>query len=38
MTNLYATIRQAVVDAAGISVNAILSALDGTRHVLPPTC
>ncbi len=37
MTNLYATIRQAVVDAAGISVNATLSALDGTRHVLPPT-
>lgn len=37
MTDLYAIIRNAVVEAAGISVNATLSALAGTRHVLPPT-
>jgi len=37
MPDLYATIRAAVSDAAGISVNASLVALDGSRHVLPPT-
>lgn len=37
MSDLYNTIRAAVVDAAGISVNATLEAISGSRHVLPPT-
>ena len=37
MTDLYSIVRQAVIDAPGISVNASLSALDGGSLVLPPT-
>lgn len=37
MTDLYSIVRQAVIDASGISVNARLSALDGGSLVLPPT-
>ncbi|MBN8514519.1 type I-U CRISPR-associated RAMP protein Csb1/Cas7u [Accumulibacter sp.] len=37
MPDLYNTIRAAVIDAAGISVNATLAAISGSRHVLPPT-
>lgn len=37
MTDLYTTVREAVTRAAGISVNATLSAVNGSRHVLPPT-
>lgn len=37
MADFYSIIRAAVVDAAGISVNANLSALNGSHHVLPPT-
>lgn len=37
MTDLYSIVRQAVIDAPGISVNARLSTLDGGSLVLPPT-
>jgi len=37
MPDLYATIRTAVADAVGISVNATLTPLAGGRYVLPPT-
>ncbi|MCP5229390.1 type I-U CRISPR-associated RAMP protein Csb1/Cas7u [Accumulibacter sp.] len=37
MPDLYTTIRAAVIDAAGIGVNATLAAISGSRHVLPPT-
>ena len=37
MTDLYATVRNAAAEAAGISVSATLSALAGSSHVLPPT-
>ena len=37
MPDLYTTVRAAVAEAAGISVNATLAALAGSRHVLPPT-
>lgn len=37
MSDLYTRVREAVTHAAGISVNAALSAVDGSRHVLPPT-
>jgi CRISPR-associated protein Csb1 len=37
VTDLYTTIRDAVTNAAGISINASLAAIDGSRHVLPPT-
>ena len=37
MSDLYTSIRKAVTDSAGISVNATLSAIDRSRHVLPPT-
>ncbi|KFB71619.1 MAG: CRISPR-associated protein/csb1, Dpsyc system [Candidatus Accumulibacter phosphatis] len=37
MPDLYTTVRAAVTEAAGISVNATLAALAGSRHVLPPT-
>lgn len=37
MPDLYATIRTAVADAVGISVNATLTPLAGGHHVLPPT-
>lgn len=37
MTDLYSTVRQAVIDAPGISVNATLSSLDKGSLVLPPT-
>jgi len=37
MSHLYDELSQAVKNAAGLSVNAKLSALDGSTHVLPPT-
>jgi CRISPR-associated protein Csb1 len=37
MPDLYTTVRAAVAEAAGISVNATLTTLAGSRHVLPPT-
>ena len=37
MPDLFTTVRAAVAEAAGISVNATLAALAGSRHVLPPT-
>jgi CRISPR-associated protein Csb1 len=36
MPDLDATVRNAAAEAAGISVNATVSALAGSRHVLPP--
>ncbi|WP_300327738.1 type I-U CRISPR-associated RAMP protein Csb1/Cas7u [Accumulibacter sp.] len=37
MSDLYATVRAAAAEAAGISVKATLSTLSGSRHLLPPT-
>jgi CRISPR-associated protein Csb1 len=37
VTDLYTAIHEAVITAAGICVNARLSAIDGSQHVLPPT-
>lgn len=37
MEDLYTSIRDAVITAAGISVNATLSTISGSRHLLPPT-
>lgn len=37
MTEMYSTVRAAVINATGISVNANLSSLKGGKLVLPPT-
>lgn len=37
MNDLYATVKKATINAAGIRVRATLSPLNGSRHVLPPT-
>ena len=37
MPDLYTTVRVAVAEAAGISVNATLAPIAGSHHVLPPT-
>lgn len=37
MSDLYDTLDNAISNAAGLAINANLSALDGSQHVLPPT-
>jgi CRISPR-associated protein Csb1 len=37
MSSLYDQLNDAIADAAGLSVNAKLSTLDGSAHLLPPT-
>jgi CRISPR-associated protein Csb1 len=37
MSDLYARLQEAVANAAGLSVSATLSTLDGSEHLLPPT-